>query len=75
MFMNYVIEKNIPIPKKQKVFKPEYSFWFEMEIGDSILVDTLLEAQRIQSYINNWFGSKKIKQMQMPNGVRLWRME
>jgi hypothetical protein len=67
--MTYKIEKGIPIAKNGYPFG-------EMEVGDSFLAEAKL-LQRVR-FAASKFGkdhNKKFATRQVPEGVRVWRVE
>jgi hypothetical protein len=68
--MTYKIEKGVPIIGRQK-----YPFG-EMEVGDSFLADeALLDRLRAAAAHFGKNHNKKFAVRQVPEGVRVWRVE
>ena len=70
--MKYKIEKNIPISKHGKTGKWSY-LAKQMEIGDSVLVNSRKEAMSI-SIVLKKTGYKGVTR-NVDNGVRVWKVE
>jgi len=67
--MTYKIEKGVPFAKKGYPFG-------EMEVGDSFLADAaLLERLRSAASMFGKDHNKKFATRQVPEGVRVWRVE
>ena len=70
--MNYKIEKNIPVSVHGKS-----GVWSrlarEMEIGDSILVETRAKAMGLRTALKR-FGYKSTTRT-VDEGLRVWKME
>lgn len=67
------IEKGIPL-KERGNMKSRMAFLRKLEIGDSFLVDSAMEANK---YRNN-FGSlapKCFRSRQVEGGIQIWRVE
>jgi hypothetical protein len=70
--MKYKIEKNIPISKHGKTGKWS-SIGKQMEIGDSVLVNSRKEAMSISMALKKT-GYKGVTR-NVDNGVRVWKVE
>tara|TARA_R110001583_G_scaffold102756_2_gene249419 strand:- start:489 stop:701 length:213 start_codon:yes stop_codon:yes gene_type:complete len=66
------IEKGIPMPKKKSFRK--YAWLDEMEIGDSVLVNTVKEVDIIRAQIRNQ-GKRSERRKVEEGGYRIWRVE
>ena len=70
--MKYKIEKNIPISKHGKTGKWS-SIGKQMEIGDSVLVNSRKEATSISIALKKT-GYKGVTR-KVDNGIRVWKVE
>lgn len=68
--MAVTIEKNIPLPSH---ISPKWSFYKEMEIGDSVLLETR-EYNRTTALTEAIRYGIKIKTRSVENAFRVWRI-
>ena len=67
------IEKNIPIPANQ-AGRPYKTVWWEMEVGDSVLVKGKKDAGGLYSYVAKKAGRKFTQRKEGDSCVRVWRV-
>ena len=73
------IEKGIPIPDEQKIYKQavldRLEIFEKMEIMDSILFETLREADKFRTTIYRFHGQGTLASRRFENGWRIWKIK
>ena len=73
------IEKGIPIPNDKKIYKQavldRLEIFEKMEIMDSILFETLREADKFRSTIYRFHGQGTLASRRFENGWRVWKVK
>ena len=71
----YTIDKGVPVPEKSHGYKGVWSpVLGAMEVGDSIVVATRKESDRLLSAIRN-AGFKNCVRKQLDGTFRVWKLE
>lgn len=70
--MDFQIERNIPIPPRMYGSKStKYAFALQMEVGDSVLVQTRPIASAISNRLK--ISGYKFATRKVEGGIRVWR--
>ena len=73
------IEKGIPIPNEQNIYKQavqdRLEIFEKMEINDSLLFETLREADKFRTTIYRFYGQGLLASRRFENGWRVWKVK
>tara|TARA_B100001113_G_scaffold351648_1_gene351183 strand:+ start:1871 stop:2128 length:258 start_codon:yes stop_codon:yes gene_type:complete len=73
------IEKGIPIPDEQKIYKQavqdRLEIFEKMEIMDSLFFETLRETDKFRSTIYRFHGQGTLASRRYENGWRVWKVK